>query len=81
MERKPIIESGVIQGYFSDGNYDMPKKEIDSTAKINLFSGLILLIVINLISYFTPMALGFGAYTILGITCIWKYIYFWRRCK
>ena len=75
MERKPIIESGVIQGYFSDGNYDMPKKEIDSTAKINLFSGLILLIVINLISYFTPMALGFGAYTILGITCIWKYIY------
>lgn len=75
MEKKPALESGVMLGYFQQTDYDAPKKELDKSAKISLIFGLLLLIVVNGISYFTPMALSFGAYTILGITCLWKYIY------
>lgn len=75
IEKKTILENGVIQGYFQDVNYDIPKKELMNSAKLSLTIGLILLILVNGISYFTPMALGFGAYTLLGIICLWKYIY------
>ena len=75
IEKKPILESGVMQGYFQDADYDIPKKELNKTAKSSLTLGLFLLIVVNIISYFTPMALSFGAYTILGIAFLWKYFY------
>lgn len=75
MEKKPALESGVMQGYFETADYDAPKKELIKNAKTNLILGLILLLGVNLFSYFTPMALSFGAYTILGITCLWKYFY------
>ena len=75
IEKKPILESGVMQGYFQSADYDTPKKELNKIAKSSLILGLILLIVVNGISYFTPMALSFGAYTIFGIACLWKYFY------
>ena len=75
IEKKPALESGVIQGYFQDTNYDVPQKELNTSAKTSLTWGLILLLLVNGISYFTPMALSFGAYTILGVVCLWKYIY------
>ena len=75
IEKKPILESGVMQGYFQGADYDTPKKELNKIAKSSLILGLILLIVVNGISYFTPMALSFGAYTIFGIACLWKYFY------
>lgn len=75
IEKKPALESGVIQGYFQETNYDIPQKELNKSAKTSLTWGLILLLLVNGISYFTPMALSFGAYTILGVVCLWKYIY------
>ena len=75
IEKKPILESGVMQGYFQSADYDTPKKELNKIAKSSLILGLISLIVVNGISYFTPMALSFGAYTIFGIACLWKYFY------
>lgn len=75
IEKKPALESGVMQGYFQQTDYDAPKKELDKSAKTGLIFALILLLAINVISYFTPMALSFGAYTILGIAYLWKYIY------
>lgn len=75
IEKKPVLENGVMQGYFQVTEYDAPKKELDKCAKKSLILALILLIVVNGISYFTPMALSFGAYTILGIVYLWKYIY------
>ena len=75
IEKKPILESGVLQGYFQSADYDAPKKELNRIARSSLILGLILLIIVNIISYFTPMALSFGAYTILGIACLWKYFY------
>ena len=75
IEKKPILESGVMQGYFQSADYDAPKKELSRIAKTSLILGLILLFVVNPISYFTPMALSFGAYAIFGIACLWKYFY------
>lgn len=75
IEKKPALENGVMQGYFQETNYDVPQKELNKSAKTSLTWGLILLLLVNGISYFTPMALSFGAYTILGIVCLWKYIY------
>lgn len=75
IEKKPALETGVIQGYFQDTNYDVPQKTLNKSAKASLTWGLILLLLVNGISYFTPMALSFGAYTILGVVCLWKYFY------
>lgn len=75
IEKKVVLESGVMQGYFQSADYDLPKKELTHIAKSSLILGLLLLIVVNGISYFTPMALSFGAYTIFGIACLWKYFY------
>ena len=50
-------------------------KELEKKAKKSLSWGLIFLIIVNFISYFTPIALAFGAYTLIGITLIWKYFY------
>ena len=75
IEKKPVLENGVIKGYFQTAEYDKPKKEIEKMAKSSLRLGLFLLVVVNCISYFTPLALCFGAYTILGVACLWKYFY------
>ena len=75
MEKKPALESGVMQGYFQTPSYDAPKKKLEESANSSLILALFLLIIVNGISYFTPMALGFGAYSILGIVCLWKSMY------
>lgn len=75
MEKKPAIEAGVIQGYFQDMSYDTQKKDFLNSAKTSSICSFILLIVVNLISYFTPLGLAFGAYTILGIALFCNSIY------
>ena len=75
IEKKPLLENGVMLGYFQETNYDLPKKELSKIAQPSLIISLLLLILVNGFSYFTPMALSFGAYTILGIAFLWKYIY------
>ena len=64
-----------MQGYFQQANYDVLTKQLLSSAKSSFIWSLITLLLVNGISYFTPLALGFGAYTILGIALFWKYFY------
>lgn len=75
MEKKPALENGVMQGYFQSVNYDELRNKLSISAKLSLILALILLFIVNWNSYFTPMALSFGAYTILGIALLWKYFY------
>lgn len=75
MEKKPTLENGVIHRYFQSINYDEPRNKLNISSKLSLTLALILLFIVNWISYFTPMALSFGAYTILGIALLWKYFY------
>jgi len=81
MEKKPALETGLLKGYFEFADYDTPKKKLISSAKTSLTLGMILLTVVNLISYFTPLALAFGAYTILGIALLWRYIYLTEKAN
>ena len=62
-------------GYFQQSDFDLPKKALSKIANLSLILSLILLFAVNIISYFTPMSLSFGAYTVLGLTFLWKYIY------
>ena len=64
---KSIINIGVRDGYFQKADYTQPKKQLQSKAKAFLIIGLLLLTVVNIISYQTRMDLAFGAYFILGI--------------
>ena len=75
MEKKPILENGAIQGYFQNANYDSEKKAMNKSAHTSIVFAILLLIVVNGVSIFTPMKLAFGAYTLLAITLIWKYFY------
>lgn len=75
MEKKPALECGVMQGYFQSADYDTPKKELSKSIKSSGTLAFIWLILVNIISYFTPMALSFGAYTILGLAYLYKYFY------
>ena len=81
IESEPNLEIGVVQGYFQQLKYDQPKKEIISLANIDLVFGLLIFILGNIISYFTPIGLAFGGYTILGITLIIKSIYLKTKAK
>lgn len=75
MDKKPSLENGVAKGYFQQTNFDILKKELTKSAETSFTCAWVLLIVVNAFSYFTPMALGFGAYTLLGVVCLWKYLY------
>ena len=81
MTIRPNIEVGVMQGYFQSINYDEPKKSLNNSAILSLILGLLLILIINPFSYFTPLALCFGGYTILGIALIWKYFYLTEKAS
>ena len=67
---RSTVTIGVSQGYFQKADYDEPKRKMISTAKTYRNIGLILLILGNLISYFTCLDLAYGAYTIAGIALL-----------
>ena len=67
---RSTVTIGVSQGYFQKANYDEPKRKFKSTAKIYRNIGLILLILANIISYFTVLGFAYGAYTIAGIALL-----------
>ncbi|MBE5876955.1 MAG: DUF2207 domain-containing protein [Lachnospiraceae bacterium] len=72
---KSIVNIGVGYGYFQKADYTQPKKQLLSKAKTFRIIGLLLLIIVNIISYRTRMDLAFGAYFILGIVLIAGSIY------
>lgn len=65
-----ITTIGISQGYFQKANYEEPKKILKSKSKSHMILGLILLTIVNLISFRTRLDFAFGAYTILGIMYI-----------
>ena len=62
---------GVSQGYFQKADYEEPKRKMITKAKTYRNLGLILIILVNIISYFTCLDLAYGAYTITGITLLY----------
>lgn len=68
--KKSVVDIGVSKGYFQKAAYDEPKKYLLKKSKASLIIGIILLILVNLISYHTRLDLAFGAFTILGLAHI-----------
>lgn len=62
-----ITTVGISQGYFQKADYEEPKKILKSKANSHMILGIILLTLVNIISFRTRLDLAFGAYTILGI--------------
>lgn len=76
IEKKPGLEIGVAQGYFQQTVYDVFKTDLEKKANKSFAIAIILIIVVNFISSFTPIGLAYGAYTILGLVYLWKQYYF-----
>ena len=59
------VNIGISQGYFQSADYTKPKKQLNSKASSFKTLGILTLL-INFISYQTPLDLAFGAFFILG---------------
>ena len=65
-----IVNIGVREGYFQKGNYDQPKKQMLSMAKFLRTTGILLIVLVNIISNQTRLELAFGAFFLLGAACL-----------
>lgn len=74
IEKKPALENGVMLGYFQEAEYDSHKKELTTSSGLSVFFA-VSLIIIGIISYFTPMGIAYGSYLILAFTLIWKALF------
>jgi uncharacterized membrane protein YgcG len=59
---------GATDGYFQKFDFSQPKKQVIGVAKFFTLTGLLLLTVVNLISYQTTLDFAFGGFSLLGIT-------------
>ena len=65
-----IVNIGIKEGYFQKADYTQPQKQLKGLAKFLWIAGIIIITVVNIISYHTRMDLAFGAFFILGIGCM-----------
>ena len=72
---------GVNGGYIQKADFTGPKNQLLRTAKSYKNWAIILLIFVNLISYFTRLDFAFGSYTILGVTCLVCSIYLYATAS
>ena len=79
--KKAITNQGVNGGYIQKADFTGPKDQLLRTAKSYRNWAIILLIFVNLISYFTRLDFAFGSYTILGATCLICSIYLYATAK
>ncbi len=69
-----IRNIGLKEGYFQNADYLKPKKDLEGYAIFLLVMGLILIIIANAISVSTRLDLAYGAFFILGISCIISFL-------
>ena len=79
--KKAITNMGVNGGYIQKADFTGPKNQLLRTAKSYKNWAIILLIFVNLISYFTRLDFAFGSYTILGVTCLVCSIYLYATAS
>ena len=76
---KLIQDYGYNHGLFSKSNYNESREKIIEKGKYMLRRGLMFLVVVNFISFFTRFGFAFGGYTILGLTFILCALYLFKR--
>ena len=65
---KSTIDIGVSQGYFQKADYREVEKMLNSKSVFYMIIGIIIVVIVNLITYQTRLDLAFGGFTILGAT-------------
>lgn len=76
-----IVNIGVKDGYFQKADYAEPKKKIRSVANFLMVAGIILITLVNIISYQTRLDFAFGAFFILGISFVVSSIYLKKQAS
>ena len=76
-----VVNIGVSQGYFQKADYEQPKRQTKSVSTAHGIIGILLITLVNLISYQTYLDLAFGAFFILGVTFIFSSLYLRRLAK
>lgn len=64
------VNIGIAEAYFQRANYDKPKQELKSLSNTFNIIGILLITLVNIISYHTRLDFAFGAFFILGIVLI-----------
>lgn len=70
-----IANVGVNGGYIQKANFTEPKDKLLHTAKFYIRLAIVLLVVVNIISFHTRLDFAYGGYTLLGITYLICAIY------
>lgn len=76
-----IVNIGISQGYFQKADYRQPKQQLLSLSKTHLTLALIVMVLVNLISYQTRLDLAFGGFFILGFAFIISSLYLKKIAK
>lgn len=70
-----IVNIGVSGGYFQKADFTQPKKKLRFYANFLCVTGILFIILVNIISYNTRMDFAFGAFFLFGISCLISSIY------
>lgn len=74
-----IVNIGIKEGYFQKADYAQPKRNMKASATFLLIIGILLITIVNIISYQTRLDFAFGSFFILGIACIISSIYLYKE--
>lgn len=79
--KNSIVNIGIARGYFQKADYTQPQRKLKSLAGFYRVVGILLITLVNIISYQTRLDLAFGAFFILGISCIISSVYLKSQSK
>lgn len=70
--KNSITTIGTTQGFFQKADYTQPRKQLRIKAVLYIIIGILLMTVVNIISYQTRLDLAFGAFFFLGFVFIFS---------
>ena len=76
-----IVNIGISQGYFQKADYEQPKRQLKTLSTTYGIIGILLITIVNFISYHTHLDLAFGGFSILGIAFIINSLYLRKISK
>ena len=79
--KKAITNIGITEGYFQKADYKKPREQINGQAVVFGVIGILLITIVNVISYQIRLDLAFGAFFILGTVLIVSSIYLNKLSK
>lgn len=73
--KNSIVNIGIRDGYFQKADYTQAKRRARGSSTFVLIAGILVIILGNIISYQTRLELAYGAFFVLGISCILNAVY------